>query len=285
MRVIRGGLHPPQKHRNAAWLTLAISVLALAFPATALGAQTGAAHPKPTANSFGGGPLRDAGAGLGNTLLVLGSGYRSPDGSPLVRVAQRRLALAGYPSAGIDGLYGPRTRQAVVAFQAAHGLQVDGVVGPRTWAALSRPVIILGPGAGDRPGGTNVVRSLQRRLASAGDSPGPIDGRYGALTDGAVRRFQRAHGLPVNGMAGPRTLALLATPAPPVRRSNPLPQKSTPSGKSAPPVTRSNRDSRPRAPPWTLRLGRVLGVPRARCPKEATGRAQEPCRGWSSWAA
>ena len=224
MRVIRGGLHPPQKHRNAARFTLAISVLALAFPATALGTQTGAARPKPTANSVGGGPSRDPGPGLGNTLLVLGSGYGSPDGSPLVRVAQRRLALAGYPSAGIDGLYGPRTRQAVVAFQAAHVLQVDGVVGPRTWAALSRPIIILGPGAGDRPGGTNVVRSLQRRLASAGDLPGPIDGRYGALTDGAVRRFQRAHGLPVNGMAGPRTLALLATPAPPVRRSNPLPK-------------------------------------------------------------
>ena len=245
MRVIRGGLHPPQKHRNAARFTLAISVLALAFPATALGTQTGAARPKPTANSVGGGPSRDPGPGLGNTLLVLGSGYGSPDGSPLVRVAQRRLALAGYPSAGIDGLYGPRTRQAVVAFQAAHVLQVDGVVGPRTWAALSRPIIILGPGAGDRPGGTNVVRSLQRRLASAGDLPGPIDGRYGALTDGAVRRFQRAHGLPVNGMAGPRTLALLATPAPPVRRSNPLPKKSTPPGKSAPPMTRSNRNSRP----------------------------------------
>ena len=224
MKVIRSGSHPPQKHRTAAWLTLPISVLALAFPATALGAQTGAAHPKPKANSVGGGPSRDAGAGLGNTLLVLGSGYGSPGGSPLVRVAQLRLALAGYPSAGIDGLYGPSTRQAVIAFQAAHGLQVDGVVGPRTWAALSRPVISLGPGAGDRPGGTNLVRSLQRRLGYAGDSPGPIDGRYGALTDGAVRQFQRAHGLPVSGMAGPRTLALLATAALPARRSNPLPK-------------------------------------------------------------
>ena len=225
MTVIRRGLHPPRKHRNAACLTLAISVLAVAFPAPALGAQTSAAQPKPSSDGVGVRPSRAAGAGFGNSnaLLVLGSGYGSPHGSPLVRVAQRRLAVAGYPTAVIDGLYGPRTRQAVVAFQAAHGLPVDGVVGPRTWAALSEPVVYLGPGAGDLPGGTDVVRSLQRRLASAGDSPGPTDGRYGALTEGAVRRFQREHGLPVSGMAGPRTRALLAEPAPSARRSGATP--------------------------------------------------------------
>ena len=169
----------------------------------------------------------------------LGSGYGSRGGSSLVRVLQRDLDTGGYPPGDIDGLFGPRTRHAVVAFQAAHGLQVDGVVGPRTWATLSEPVLILGPGAGDQPGGENVVRSLQRRLASVGDSPGPIDGRYGVLTEGAVRRYQRGHGLPVTGMAGPPTLALLARPKLSVRRSNPLPQKPAPS------ATRSNRNSRP----------------------------------------
>ena len=240
MQVIPGGLRLPNKPTTAAWRTLAISVLALAFPATAVAAGTGPAQPTTSASTrASGAPPRAAHARLEHSVLALGSGYNGPGGSPLVRVLQRDLEAAGYPPGDMDGLYGPRTRHAVVAFQAAHGLQVDGVVGPRTWSALSEPVLILGPGAGDQPGGENVVRSLQRRLASAGNSPGPIDGRYGVLTEAAVRRFQRAHGLPVTGIAGPPTLALLATPEPSVRRSNPVPQ--TP----APPATRSNLSSRP----------------------------------------
>ncbi len=39
--------------------------------------------------------------------------------------------------------------------------------------------------------------------------PGPIDGRYGPLTTGAVARFQRADRLVVDGVAGVRTLAAL----------------------------------------------------------------------------
>jgi peptidoglycan hydrolase-like protein with peptidoglycan-binding domain len=229
MEAIPGGLRRPKKPRAAAWQTLAISVLALAFPATAVAAGTVPA--RATSSVFtpaSAAPPRAPHARPGHPALALGSGYGSSGGSPVVRVLQRDLDAAGYPPGRLDGLYGPRTRHAVIAFQAAHGLQVDGVVGPRTWVALSAPVLILGPGAGDQPGGEYAVRALQRRLAAAGSSPGPIDGRYGALTEAAVRRFQGAHGLPGTGIAGPRTLVLLARPEPSVHRSNRRPQTPGP---------------------------------------------------------
>ncbi len=73
----------------------------------------------------------------------------------------------------------------------------------------------LSPGAGyGSANGSSVVRALQVRLARAGDRPGPIDGRYGPLTQQAVRRFQAAHGLSVDGIAGPVTLTALTSPTP-----------------------------------------------------------------------
>jgi peptidoglycan hydrolase-like protein with peptidoglycan-binding domain len=36
----------------------------------------------------------------------------------------------------VDGLGGPRTREAVVAFQGENSLAQDAIVGPRTWAKL-----------------------------------------------------------------------------------------------------------------------------------------------------
>ncbi|CUW40249.1 conserved protein of unknown function (fragment)(containing Lysozyme-like domain,29-231containing Peptidoglycan binding-like domain,211-282;) [Magnetospirillum sp. XM-1] len=50
---------------------------------------------------------------------------------------QTALNKAGAdPRLVVDGADGPRTRRAVKAFQAAHGLAADGVVGPKTRAAL-----------------------------------------------------------------------------------------------------------------------------------------------------
>ena len=53
---------------------------------------------------------------------------------------------------------------------------------------------------------------MQRRLAKAGFSPGPIDGLYGPLTAHAVTRYQTAHHLPANGIADPATLTTLTHP-------------------------------------------------------------------------
>jgi glycosyltransferase XagB len=58
-------------------------------------------------------------------------------------------------------------------------------------------------------GGSERVREVQRRLRRLGYRPGPIDGRFGRLTKGAVIRFQRDEGLEPNGVAGPRALQRL----------------------------------------------------------------------------
>jgi metacaspase-1 len=53
------------------------------------------------------------------------------------------------------------------------------------------------------------VEQLQQRLKALGYFSGVVDGRYGALTYSAVKRFQEANGLTADGIAGPDTLAAL----------------------------------------------------------------------------
>jgi len=59
------------------------------------------------------------------------------------------------------------------------------------------------------------VLALQRRLVELGYRPGPLDGLYGPITESAVKAFQAAAGLVVDGIVGPRTRAALAAAAPP----------------------------------------------------------------------
>ena len=60
-----------------------------------------------------------------------------------VRVVQYLLSVvsefySNVPQVSIDGVYGPDTRQAVIAVQQMAGLPQDGVVGEQTWQALYR---------------------------------------------------------------------------------------------------------------------------------------------------
>jgi peptidoglycan hydrolase-like protein with peptidoglycan-binding domain len=54
------------------------------------------------------------------------------------------------------------------------------------------------------------VTVLQRVLAMRGYSPGPADGAFGPHTKRAVKRFQRARRIAVDGRVGPQTTAALA---------------------------------------------------------------------------
>ena len=57
------------------------------------------------------------------------------DRGQMVKQLQEKLNAQG-ESLDADGIFGPGTHAAVIAFQAKHGLTPDGVVGPRTRTAL-----------------------------------------------------------------------------------------------------------------------------------------------------
>jgi N-acetylmuramoyl-L-alanine amidase len=95
------------------------------------GKVTGNAVPasmKPTSSSTLGGMT------VNITLNVLQQGSSGNQ----VRTLQRLLKSLGYSvgSAGVDGSFGPATKNAVLKFQAAKKIDVDGSVGPQTWNAL-----------------------------------------------------------------------------------------------------------------------------------------------------
>ena len=54
-----------------------------------------------------------------------------------VKGLQVMLAEYGYYKATVDGSFGPKTEEAVKAFQKAEGLDADGLVGEKTWARLA----------------------------------------------------------------------------------------------------------------------------------------------------
>lgn len=135
---------------------------------------------------------------------------------PAVKTVQGNLRALGYYSDDVEGKFGSSTYEAVVAFQMARGLKVDGVVGPQTWAALtgSNPVPVVTP----KPAPTipanptakhndknHLVLLIQQKLHDLGYNVGEVDDLYGYLTVQAVRAFQKANGLKVDGIVGPLT--------------------------------------------------------------------------------
>src|SRR3954468_1697326 len=155
------------------------------------------------------------------------AGAASSDVAAL-QVAMRALGL--YPHA-VDGISGPWTQGAVRTFQARQRLAVDGIAGAQTRRALGRRGK---PSLGRRPMHSGQrgwdVAALQFLLHERGFEPGGFDGGFGPNTETAVRRFQAAAHVAVDGVAGPTTLNALRgntvvtnSPIGPVRFFRPVP--------------------------------------------------------------
>jgi murein L,D-transpeptidase YcbB/YkuD len=143
---------------------------------------------------------------------VLKQGANS--GWPRVTVRSLQYLLAAHGAKlPADGVFGQRTRVAVVAFQRARHLTADGVAGAATWRAL---LVTLKPGSAGP-----AVRAVQDQANFRNGRNGhtlDLDGRYGAKTAAWVRAFQHAvaqeiPGFPVNGIVGPPAWQALVTEA------------------------------------------------------------------------
>ena len=108
--------------------------------------------------------------------------------------------------------------------------------------------------------GSVAVRGLQVRLRRLGFRPGPTDGLFGPLTEGAVERFQVARGLPGDGLVGPDTRKSLLALA--------VGRDSRPAGSS-----RAGRPSRDRAAPEQRTMRDLRHAPPARDVAPDTGSA------------
>ena len=127
--------------------------------------------------------------------------------APEVRDLQEALKSLGHDPGTIDGIFGPRTENAVKAFQQAREIPVDGVVGRVTWinideADQSEPVLRLG--ARGLP-----VRRLQSRMSAVGFDTGGVDGQFSPKTEAAVKQLQQQAKLVVDGIVGPKTWAIV----------------------------------------------------------------------------
>ena len=165
------------------------------------------------------------------TITGSSSNYASVNqnsGTQNVKALQQRLVTLGWLDySAITGTYDSATRQAVRDFQsyinsayrANPPLTVDGIAGPKTMQWLEQtnatkptptptPKVTPDPNADrtiDDRSSASQIRSVQRKLITLGLMPaGSADGRYGAETASAVRRFQTR----VNQIAGYEVLEI-----------------------------------------------------------------------------
>jgi uncharacterized protein (TIGR02594 family) len=137
--------------------------------------------------------------------MVLKRGSSGPE----VRDLQRRLQELGYSPGRVDGQFGPRTEEAVRAFQRDSGLREDGIVGEQTRANLEapqcretsrpmqpsapRPPEQQAPGPAGEPRWLAIARQeICTREAALGSEPNPRIVEYHQATSGRAQDDQTA---------------------------------------------------------------------------------------------
>lgn len=143
---------------------------------------------------------------------------------PEVKALQEGLKELGYYTKAIDSKYGSGTATAVRNFQEKNSLTVNGIADGNMQALLfeGQPLNARGvktntktlpniEGVTIRPGDQgDAVMAVQQILTNLKLYSGNLDGKYGQKTQEAVRAFQRANKLKVDGIIGAKTYSALA---------------------------------------------------------------------------
>lgn len=142
-----------------------------------------------------------------NQKSVLKLGSRSEQ----VKQLQQDLKKLNYLVNNPSGYFGPITKDAVIQFQKAKGLQSDGIVGEITASTIKTSL----KQANNSVGGENFsltlgsrgaeVILLQKRLQQLKYFTGDLNGYYGVSTRDAVIRFQKNMRLTIDGIVGAKT--------------------------------------------------------------------------------
>jgi peptidoglycan hydrolase-like protein with peptidoglycan-binding domain len=157
-----------------------------------------------------------------------GAALKQGDEGDGVKELQSLLTQCGAYSGPINSKFGPLTEAAVTRFQEDAGLDVDGIAGNATIAAIKAKLAAARPAAYRNGDEGDAVTDIQKALKAKGFYSGPVNGRLGPLTEKALKAFQGAWGLEVDGVAGRATLELLFSAKEPA--SSPQPSEPSASG-------------------------------------------------------
>jgi LysM repeat protein len=158
---------------------------------------------------------RFAVVGIALCMGALGLAEEAFAAKPQVAAVQVGLRAHGFDPGPIDGISGPLTRAALLAFQRERGIRATGrfgpatrrALGPRGWPLLGQRELAIGAVGWD-------VAVLEFRLRRYGLPVRGVDGRFTRATRASLRRYQRRHALAPDGIAGPLTYRVLARRGP-----------------------------------------------------------------------
>ncbi len=124
----------------------------------------------------------------------------------IIRI-QIELQLEDCAPGSADGHFGSKTRAALKRYQDRMDLEQTGVADAPTRKQMDAltPGLQVSKKLGSGSNRTQ-VKYLQQALIGLGFLDGSADGSYGPKTQAAVRNYQKAYGLGVDGSAGPDTL-------------------------------------------------------------------------------